>query len=268
VNLSLIYALGAVGGFLVAVFLIFVSGTVRYIGNNRTAVVEKLWSRRGSIKSGLIALNGEAGFQPEVLRGGVHVFLPFQFRLHLQTLVTIPQGRIGYVFARDGAPLAPDQTLAANPDDTNFQDTRRFLLAGGQKGPQRKILREGAYALNLAQFVVVTKDQTFALILDKSDAALLDQMADIIEERDGFLPMVIKNADDMIGIVTVHDGPSLPAGEIIAPTVGQDPSVPATYHNSFQDPERFRAAGVSRAGSYRSSSKAPTTSTGCSRRSN
>jgi uncharacterized membrane protein YqiK len=237
------YVLIAGGGFIVAVVLFFMSGAVRYIGNNRTAVVEKLWSRHGSIRSGLIALNGEAGFQPDVLRGGVHFFFPFQFRLHVQTLVTIPQGRIGYVFARDGAPLAPDQTLATNPDGTDFQDARRFLLAGGQKGPQRKILREGSYALNLAQFVVVTKDQTFALALDKADAALLDQMADIIEARDGFMPVVIKNADDMIGIVTVHDGPSLPAGEIIAPTVGQDPSAPATYHNSFQDPERFRAAG-------------------------
>jgi len=243
VNVFIIYALWALGGLAGMLVFIFASGSVRYIGNNRTAVVEKLWSRRGSIRAGLIALNGEAGFQPEVLRGGVHFFFPFQFRLHVQTLVTIPQGRIGYVFARDGAPLAPDQTLAANPDDTNFQDARRFLTAGGQKGPQRKILREGAYALNLAQFVVVTKDQTFALVLDKSDTGLLDQMADIIEEREGFLPVVIKNADDMIGIVTVHDGPSLPAGEIIAPTVGQDPKVSATYHNSFQDPERFRAAG-------------------------
>jgi hypothetical protein len=42
---------------------------------------------------------GEAGFQPDVLRGGFHFFFPFQYRIHSQSLVTIPQGQIGYVFA-------------------------------------------------------------------------------------------------------------------------------------------------------------------------
>jgi uncharacterized membrane protein YqiK len=226
----------------VVLALAFVSGVVRYIPNNRTAVVEKLWSLKGSIKGGLIAMNGEAGFQPDVLRGGLHFFFPFQFRLHVQPLVTIPQGRVGYVFARDGAPLEPTQALAANVGEVDFQNTRAFLAAGGQKGPQRKILREGAYAINLAQFVVVTRDHTLALRLDKDEQALLAQMAEIIEARGGFEPVVIKDADDQIGVVTVHDGPGLASGEIIAPTVGADPDDKG-FHNSFQDPEKFLAAG-------------------------
>ena len=36
----------------------------------------------------------------------------------------------------------------------------------------------------------------------------------------GFEPVVIKDSDDLVGIVTVHDGPALPDGEIIAPVVG------------------------------------------------
>jgi uncharacterized membrane protein YqiK len=223
--------------------LVYVSGAVRYIANNRIAVVEKLWSLRGSVVSGLIALKGEAGYQPDVLRGGLHVFFPFQYRLHVQPLVTIPQGRIGYVFARDGRPLPADQALAANPDGTDFQDTRGFLESGGQKGPQRKILREGAYAINLAQFIIVTRDATFALSLAHEEAALLHKMTAVIEERGGFEPLVIKNGVDEIGVVIVHDGPGLPAGEIIAPTVGVDPAEPSTFHNSFQDPEKFLAAG-------------------------
>src|SRR5437868_9188955 len=51
---------------------------VRYIPNNRIGVIEKLWSSRGSIASGqLMALNGEAGYQAEVLRGGLHFKLGF-----------------------------------------------------------------------------------------------------------------------------------------------------------------------------------------------
>jgi uncharacterized membrane protein YqiK len=37
-----------------------------------------------------------------VLRGGWHFLMPFQYRVHRVSLVTIPQGKIGYVFARDG----------------------------------------------------------------------------------------------------------------------------------------------------------------------
>src|SRR6185295_11239885 len=56
-------------------------------------------------------------------------------------------------------------------------------------------------------------------------------------------PVVIKGADDAIAVVTVHEGPSLPQGELIAPVVGDDPHQPRSYHNNFQDPEAFLAAG-------------------------
>src|SRR5215212_4571947 len=71
-------------------------------------------------------------------------------------------------------------------------------------------------------------------------------MAEVIKERGGFQPVIIKGADDLVGIVTVHDGPSLPQGEIIAPTVGNQSENQETYHNTFQDPERFLAAGGQR----------------------
>src|SRR5258706_10317458 len=86
----------------VLLLLIFISGFLRYIPNNRVGIVEKLVSGRGSVKSGFIALKGEAGFQPDVLRGGGHLFFPFPYPIHSVPLVTIPQGKIGYIFARDG----------------------------------------------------------------------------------------------------------------------------------------------------------------------
>jgi uncharacterized membrane protein YqiK len=229
------------------VFALFAVGvlllTFRYIPNDRVGIVEKLWSPSGSVTSGLIALKGEAGFQPALLRGGWHVLMPFQYRLHKMPLVTIPQGKVGYVFARDGQPLPPTQTLASNVTADDFQDVAAFLRAGGQRGPQRKILREGTYALNTAQFVVVTNERVHFLALDATEADTFKRMAMVISERHGFEPVVIKDADDVIGIITVHDGPSLPDGQIIAPTRGDDAAVPALYHNNFQDPEKFLQAG-------------------------
>ena len=123
--------------FILLLILIRMANVFRYIPNNQVGIVEKMWASKGSIKSGFIALHGEAGFEPEILRGGIHVFWPFTYRIHKSDLVTVGQGRIAYVFARDGAPLAPSQVLAANDTDdkSDFQDARRFLLGGGQKGP-------------------------------------------------------------------------------------------------------------------------------------
>ncbi len=236
--------LGTAAVLVVFIFVLFVaSRCVRYVGNNRVAIVEKLWSGAGSITDGLIALRGEAGFQPDVLRGGYHFFFPFQYRIHSQPLVTIPQGQIGYVFARDGAPLGPTQTLASNARTADFLDVRAFLSAGGQKGPQRAILREGTYAINTAQFVIITRDRIHGLMLNANDGDLFGQMQALIAGRGGFEAVVIKDSADQIGIVTVHDGPALSADHIIAPEVGTQQADAATFHNSFQDPEKFIAAG-------------------------
>ena len=232
--------LGLFGG-LVGLLLIRQSNALRYIPNNRIGIVEKLWSLHGSVKQGFIALHGEAGFQPEVLRGGWHLMFPFQYRVHVVPLVTIPQGKIGYVFARDGRPLPPTQALASNATATDFTDVADFLRTG-QRGPQRRVLREGTYAINLAQFVVLAEDHLRYLPLSGDDVEVFKNMSAALFERNGFSPVVITS--DLVGIVTVHDGPSLPQGEIIAPTVGADN--PELHHNSFQDPEKFLAAGGQR----------------------
>ena len=78
------------------VVLILLSG-IRYIPNTRIGIVEKRFSFSGSVKSGFIALNGEAGFQPKVLRGGLHYLAPIQYVVRMAPLVTIPQGKMGYI---------------------------------------------------------------------------------------------------------------------------------------------------------------------------
>jgi len=226
-------------GILVVLFLL---AGIRFIPNNKVGIVEMRISPKGSLDKGVIALHGEAGFQPGLLRGGLHYLLPIQYDVHIVPLVTIPQGKIGYVYARDGQLLPSSQVLGSNAVATDFQDVTEFLQKGGQRSPQRKIVREGMYALNLAQFVVITEERLYYLPLEKGEEEVFQRMAKVLREREGFAPVVIKGTDDNIGIVTVHDGPSLPPGQIIAPTVGEDASIRETYHNSFQDPERFLAA--------------------------
>jgi predicted Zn finger-like uncharacterized protein len=326
-------------GALIVLALIVAWLTMRYIPNNAVGVVEKLWSRQGSVTGGsIIALEGEAGYQADLLRGGIHFGLwRWQYRIHKVPLVTIPQGKVGYVYARDGEPLSPSQTLGRIVPGDNFQDAHAFLLgteaAGrGQRGRQRAILREGVYAINPALFVVITEDNVYRLPQQEGqELAKLVGWQKELKLIDGFSPVVVgaplrtfeadqeeaprrprprKAPDssdevtiqcpgcrkrfnvgpsdtpgearsvkcpncgqtvrilgtsipeapapldveaqlgvDTIGILTVHDGPSLAPGEIIAPAVGND-SADSNYHNNYQDPEAFLRAGGRRGRQY------------------
>ncbi|MDP4109463.1 MAG: SPFH domain-containing protein [Bacillota bacterium] len=224
----------------------------RVIPNNKIAIIEKWWSTKGSLNEQIIAMNGEAGFQPQIIRGGIHFLTPLMYKVHICPLVTVPQGQIAYIFARDGKPLEPIQTLGrVVPEGSNFQNAREFLLHGGQKGPQRGIIREGTYAFNLAQFIILTQDRIYYLPMGtRAEESTIVKMSELLKERAGFTPIVIKGSDDKVGIVTVHDGLSLNREDIIAPAVGDDPANPETYHNNFQDPEKFLKAGGFRGRQY------------------
>lgn len=230
------------GAILVFYLLVFVILGLRVISSDQVAVVEKWWSFKGSLKDSIIALNGEAGYAPMLLRGGIHFKTALMYKIHKYPLITIPQGQIAYIFARDGKPLEPTQTLGkVIPEANNFQDVTGFLKNGGQRGPQRGILREGTYAINLAQFIVITPTDIKAVFnSSKSERMELITMQKTLLDRNAFSPVIIMaqgaEASDVMGIVTVHDGPSLQEGEIIAPYVGEE-------HASFQDPEKFLVLG-------------------------
>ncbi len=253
----------------VAVILASELAGLRYIANNRVGIVEKLWSTKGSVPEGrIIALDGEAGIQSEVLRGGLHFGLwRWQYRIHKVPLVSVPQGKIGYVYARDGEALLPSQTLGQVIPCNNFQDARRFLGGEstspdqepvlGQRGRQRSILREGVYAINIGLFTVMTEETVYRLEAGGSrELKALVSWQNELSQNEGFNPVIIGGpveatdplnperavTVDSMGIVTVHDGPSLPPGEIIAPAVGVD-RADKDFHNNFQDPEAFLRAG-------------------------
>lgn len=239
--------------------LLFVAWLIaRYIANDRLGIAERLWSGKGSLKGGdIIALNGEAGYLPDPLRGGVQMWWwRWQYKIHKKPLITVKQCKLGYVFSRIGSSLGPSQTLGKVVQCDNFQDVKAFLEAGGQKGRQRAILREGVYAINLAAFSVITEDGVYSI---ENDPSLKEWHAHLVQSG-GFDPIVIGSGahveggrvttSDNIGIVTIHDGPSLAQGEIIAPPVGGDNVTDANYHNNYQDCEAFLKAGGRRGKQY------------------
>ncbi|MFL6531120.1 MAG: SPFH domain-containing protein [Chthoniobacterales bacterium] len=248
-----------------------------YIPHTHVGIIEKIWSSKGSLRGGqIIARSGEAGFQARFLRGGIHFGLyPWQYRIHKETLVVVGEGKMAYVYARDGVPLEPIQTLGRNVACNHFQDATAFLESHGQRGRQRGILREGVYAINLALFVVITEDRVFSGPVRESADRYESWKAQLASMR-AYDPVVIgaasqthfhaKTGDtsaseagsppslaekmpefnpnvDTIGVVSIQDGPTIGSGEIIAPEVK---AVAGRDHNYFQDPEAFLELGGKR----------------------
>jgi uncharacterized membrane protein YqiK len=268
--------LGGIAVVLLLVCLPRLLGIV-YIPHTQVGIIEKIWSGKGSLREGqIIARNGEAGFQARFLRGGIHFGLyPWQYRIHKEPLVSVAEGKMAYVYARDGVPLEPVQTLGRTVTSNRFQDAVRFLEAQGQRGRQRGILREGVYAINLALFVVITEDRVFSGPVRESADRYESWKAQLASMR-AFDPVVIGaggqshfranladssaseagappslaavNPDfnpniDTIGVVSIQDGPTIGSGEIIAPEVK---AIPGKDHNYFQDPEAFLQLGGKR----------------------
>ncbi len=230
---------------------------VVYIPHTRVGLIEKLWSARGSLSEGrIIATANEAGMQSRVLRGGIHFGLfPWQYRIHRVPLVSISEGRIGYVYAKDGAPLEAQQTLGGTVDCNQFQDTDAFLSKKGQRGRQRAILRVGVYAINTSQFVVLTETAIYSLDEDETYNRWQNELAQLNGFRPASISSLLDEAaiaaialgtafpatgaggrTDAIGIISMQDGPTIPSGETIAPAIKAN-------HNYFQDIETFLSNG-------------------------
>ncbi|RYD62722.1 MAG: hypothetical protein EOP83_13875, partial [Verrucomicrobiaceae bacterium] len=233
---DILFSVGVTVASLVAVAVaIYLFLGVRYIPHRRVGIIEKLWSASGSLTEGrIIALSGEAGYQAKVLRGGLYFGYPFwKFTIHKVPLVTVAEGRIGYVYARDGQPLQPVQTLGHFADCNGFQDAVGFLQNGGQRGRQRGILREGVYAINTAVFMVITETGVHTGPISTEENRMAQFWREELQEQNGFVPVIVGNPkgkqsaeppkpgglaeSDNVGVVTIHDGPSLEAGDVIAP---------------------------------------------------
>src|SRR3954468_24922462 len=139
----------------------FVLGTV-FIRERQVGIVVKKFGGRSLPPGRLVALAGEAGYQADTLAPGLHFgYFRWQYRI-LKTPVTIvPQGEIALVVAADGASIPAERILGRIVDSDNFQDARKFLTNGGEKGRQLGILTAGTYRINRALFNVISSENAY-----------------------------------------------------------------------------------------------------------
>ncbi|MEH2108474.1 SPFH domain-containing protein [Nostoc sp.] len=207
-----------IGGLVIFVPLFF--GGLVVIGEREVGVVVRKFtlSGRGLPAGSLIALNGEAGLQADTLAPGWHWgYWPWQYSVKKESVIVVPQGEIALIVAADGASNPPERILGKIVGCDNFQDARKFLTEGGEKGRQMGFLTAGTYRINTALFKVIMASNASA---------------------HGMTPeqlRVYSLASDKVGIVTTLDGVPISAGELAGPIIDG--------HDNFQNGQKFINGG-------------------------
>src|SRR5213594_4557011 len=126
------------------------------IRERQVGIVVKKFGARSLPPGHLIALAGEAGYQADTLPPGLHFgYFRWQYRIIKAPVTIVPQGEIALVVAADGASIPSERILGKVVECDNFQDARKFLANGGEKGRQLGILTAGTYRINKALFSVI-----------------------------------------------------------------------------------------------------------------
>jgi uncharacterized membrane protein YqiK len=164
---------------------------------------------------------GVKGIQLRTLPPGLWPIHPYLFRVSINKVTVIPQGKIGMVSAADGAPLDGGRLLGkAIAGHRNFQDAEEFISAGGQKGPQVEILTPGTYRILTDSVPIenaqVRKPGLFSVRL--YDASII--------------------SENQVGLVDALDGAPLNQRDYVA--------APVQGHDNFQDGNAFIARGGQR----------------------
>jgi uncharacterized membrane protein YqiK len=166
----------------------------------------------------LIALDGEAGYQADLLPPGMHFGLWFwKYRVEKVPLLKVTPGEIALVVAADGDAIPSERILGHEVDSDDFQDARAFLSNGGEKGRQLGVLTAGSYRINPSLFQVVTSDNADQFGVRPSELS------------------VYSVSPDKVGIVTVLDGKPIPQGDLAG--------APVEGHDNFQHGQGFIEAG-------------------------
>lgn len=210
----LFYAAGGLVGLALLLKLIVSALGIVVIGEDQVGVVVKKFGKKELPAGKIIALDGEPGYQADTLAPGWHFFYwPIQYSIEKQEATVVPAGEIALVMAIDGGSVPAGRVLAKQIDSDNFQDARKFLTNGGEKGRQIGILTAGNYRVNTALFTIITS-------ANASEHGLRAEDLDVY-----FLP------PDEVGIVTTLDGAQIASGDMAGSTI--------EGHESFQRAQSF-----------------------------
>jgi len=225
-NLFLSGGIGSLLGAIVfAGFIVMLMNTFVVVGGAQMAVLERRWFGRNMPLGRVVAMPNEVGIQARILPPGLHMLIPFLYRVEKYPMVNIGENEVGQIESVDGLPVTPGKIFGPVTDGHNlFQEGELFLRNNGSKGPQVQILPPGIYRINPYLFKV-------------------DRVP------------IIRVPNNQIGVVVANDGQPMAPGRLLGKTT--------EGHNNFQNGQAFLENGGQKGpqidillpGSYRINSK-------------
>lgn len=187
------------------VLITFILKSIVIVGGTQIAVLERRFLGVNLPQGRVIALANEIGIQARTLGPGLHILIPFLYKVRKLPFTSVAEDEIGIVESIDGTPVPPGKIFARVVEGhDSFQDAESFLKNGGEKGPQIGILPPGMYRINPAIFKVRLEK---VILIDKGK----------------------------IGLVTSMDGQPIPSGRLLAQKV--------IGHSNYEDGHSFLANG-------------------------
>ncbi|MFN8323935.1 MAG: SPFH domain-containing protein [Chitinophagales bacterium] len=184
---------------LLLIGLIILFNSFVNVDGDEMATLERRWVGKEMADGRTVALPGEVGVQARILGPGLHFLLPFIYKATKHKYLVVGDSQVGIVYAITGKSIPQGQFMATSVDSDMFQDGEKFLLNGGQKGPQVGVIPPGEHRINPHLFNVKVTNAVFV-------------------------------GDDEVATVESIDGKPIEAGRIFAKPVAS---------NHFQDGDAF-----------------------------
>lgn len=183
--------------------LILLWQSIAIAGGDEFLTLERKWFGAQMADGRTVALRNEVGVQARTLGPGVHLLIPFIYRVEKHKFISLSPTQIGIITAATGQPMPAGQFFGRTVECNLFQDGEAFLRNQGEKGPQLAILPPGQYQINPHLFHVEIGNAVIVL-------------------------------DNEIGLVESVGGAPCPVGRIFADPVECD---------AFQDADAFLRNG-------------------------
>src|SRR5258705_3715239 len=226
--LSLFYSYPLLALLVVLVAVIVVT-SLHKIGPTEVGLVTKRFSFAKLTKDNPVALNGEPGYQADLLMPGLRWKTVLVYSVEKYPWVQVPAGEIGVVIAQVGQPLSIGAKSAVYKKEfANFSDLRNFIQLGGQKGVQRPVLPPGSLVpVPPVGFLIITRSRVYGEPISPELCAKMGRGGELMPASLGLKSEQLElvriepqprgkdgTTQDVVGIVTTYEGDPLPSGDI------------------------------------------------------
>src|SRR5690349_4819359 len=112
------------------VVLVLLLSSIHIAGGSQFLTLERRWFGKSMADGRTVALSDEVGVQARTLAPGVHLLLPFVYKVTKNKFTVIGTNQVGIVRAITGMPMPTGHFFARTVACNLFQDGEAFLRSG------------------------------------------------------------------------------------------------------------------------------------------